>query len=101
MAAVTVSAPSDLEQFLDIIWEPGDVREVRIPGPRGTDAGYFDDPSKLRTAVARYDGRENLYVTINPVEPARAVDHGGRRRDRPAVAANRPGSEAAVGHQRQ
>jgi hypothetical protein len=70
VAAVTVPAPSDLEQFLDIIWEPGDVREVRIPGPRGTDAGYFDDPVKLRAAVTRYDGRENLYVTINPVEPA-------------------------------
>jgi biotin operon repressor len=63
--------PSDLDRFLDVIWQPGDVREIRIPGgPRGTDSGYFDDVDKLSAAVARYDGRENIYVTINPVAPA-------------------------------
>jgi hypothetical protein len=67
---MSVAATTDLERFLDVIWEQGDVREVRIPAPRGTDSGYFDDPAKLRAAVARYDGRENVYLTINPVQPA-------------------------------
>lgn len=65
------SVATDLERFLDAIWRPGDVREIRIPaGPRGTDSGYFDDVAKLVTAVQRYDGRENIYITINPVAPA-------------------------------
>lgn len=70
MAAVTVPAASDLDRFLEAIWQPGDVREIRIPSPRGTDSGYFDDMAKLSSAVARYDGRENVYITINPVTPA-------------------------------
>jgi hypothetical protein len=65
---------SDLERFLDLIWEPGDVREVRSPKHDGynTAAGYFDDPAKLVEAVAgsRLDGRANVYLTINPVAPA-------------------------------
>jgi len=65
---------SDLERFLERIWEPGDVREVRSPKHDGynTAAGYFDDPAKLVEAVAgsRLDGRANVYVTINPVAPA-------------------------------
>lgn len=62
---------TDLERFLELIWRPGDVREVRvIHGPNKTDSGYFDDPTTMAAAVARYDGRTNVYVTINPVEPA-------------------------------
>jgi len=55
------------------IWQPGDVREVRIPkwDKYGhTAAGWFDDPVKLAAAAARYDGKANIYVTANPVEPA-------------------------------
>ncbi len=69
MAAAPVA--TDLDRFLEAIWRPGDVREVRMPkGARGTDAGYFDDTSKLASAVTRFDGRENLYITINPAAPA-------------------------------
>ncbi len=70
---MTAAAPvaTDLDRFLEAIWRPGDVREVRMPkGARGTDAGYFDDTSKLASAVTRFDGRENLYITINPAAPA-------------------------------
>ena len=71
MSAALASPASDLERFLDVVWRPGDVREVRIiANRRRTDSGYFDDPGKLRAAVARYDGRENVYITINPVAPA-------------------------------
>ena len=41
-------------------------------------AGYFDSPDTLATEVAKHDGRANLYVTLNPVDPdllARAQNH--------------------------
>lgn len=70
MTAETVA--TDLERFLELLWEPGDVREVRIPkySGRRTASGYFDDPAKLIDAVGRWDGRANVYVTLNPVRPA-------------------------------
>ena len=74
--------PTDLERFVTLLWRPGDVREVRIPGPRGTDSGYFDDPAALAAAVRRYDGRANLYVTLNPVEPALLARAANRIRPR-------------------
>lgn len=71
MTAVADPPVSDLERFLALVWRPGDVREVRvIHGPGKTDSGYFDDPATMAAAVARYDGRQNVYVTINPVTPA-------------------------------
>lgn len=63
-------SPADLDRFLGLIWRPGDVREVRLPMGGRTDSGYFDDPSALAAAVQRVDGRENVYLTINPVNPA-------------------------------
>jgi hypothetical protein len=60
----------DLRSFLAVLSRPGDVREVRIPTSRRTDAGYFDDPVALAAAVRPYDGRENVYITVNPVDPA-------------------------------
>jgi len=63
-------APTDLERFVSVLWRPGDVREVRIPGPGRTDAGYFDSPDALVRAVEAVDGRQNVYVTVNPVDPA-------------------------------
>ena len=62
--------PSDLERFAHLLWRPGDVREVRIPTPGRTDAGYFDSPDELVRAVTAIDGRQNVYVTVNPVDPA-------------------------------
>jgi hypothetical protein len=62
----------DLRTFLAALWQPGDVREVRIPknGRRPTAAGWFDDPALLAGAVAGWDGKANLYLTLNPVNPA-------------------------------
>ena len=70
MTAMPLTTESDLERFLRVLWRPGDVREVRVPMGRTTDAGYFDDPDAIPAAVARYDGRENAYITLNPVTPA-------------------------------
>jgi hypothetical protein len=70
MIATSPPAPTDLERFVDLLWRPGDVREVRIPTPGRTDSGYFDEPAALISAVRPLDGRENVYLTLNPVSPA-------------------------------
>ena len=47
-------------------------REVRIPRYSGarTASGYFDDPAALAAAVEPWDSRGNVYLTLNPVQPA-------------------------------
>lgn len=70
MMATVAPPASDLERFVTLLWRPGDVREVRIPTPGRTDSGYFDSPAALVAAAKTVDGRENLYLTINPVNPA-------------------------------
>jgi len=64
---------SDVQRFLHILWSPGDVRELRIPRHNRyghTASGYFDSPDELAAAAARWDGRANLYVSLNSVNPA-------------------------------
>jgi len=63
---------NDLERYLTTLWRPGEVRELRAPRWDGykTAAGWFDDPSKLAAAAREWDGKANLYVTLNPVNPA-------------------------------
>jgi hypothetical protein len=70
MPATAVPPPTDLERFIEVLWRPGDVREVRIPEGRSVDSGYFDDPAVLVAAVQPLDGRNNAYITVNPVDPA-------------------------------
>jgi len=69
-AESTAEPTGDLRSFLAVLSRPGDVREVRIPTSRRTDSGYFDDPVALAAAVRPYDGLENAYITVNPVDPA-------------------------------
>jgi hypothetical protein len=77
MAARAVPSPNaplgDAARFLSLLSQPGDVREVRIPKHnrfRHTAAGWFDSPEALLAAVARWDGQANIYLTLNPVNPA-------------------------------
>lgn len=70
IARVEPLVASDLERFLGLIWRPGDVREIRMPAPGRTDSGYFDNPAALIEAIRPFDGRENAYITINPVNDA-------------------------------
>jgi len=58
--------------FLRLLWKPGDVREFRSPKykPFNTLSGYFDSPDKLADALAPWDRQANLFVTLNPVNPA-------------------------------
>ena len=71
----------EVTRFLQILWQPGDVREVRIPKHDQwghTASGYFDSPEKLAQAALKYDGKANIYLTLNPTDPAllaRSVNH--------------------------
>jgi hypothetical protein len=48
----------------------GGIVEVRILRTRkGTVSGYFSDPATLAHAVELWDGKANVYVTANPVNP--------------------------------
>lgn len=64
---------------LNQLVQPDEVRELRILGTnQGTQSGYFDDLEKLASAAASFDGRYNVFFTINPVKPellARANNH--------------------------
>ena len=65
----TTSVVNSMLRFLDLTWRTGEVREIRIPKYNKfghTASGYFDDPSALASAAARWDGRSNLYITLNP-----------------------------------
>lgn len=74
---------SGVADFLNVIWQPGDVREVRIPRYSGmkTASGYFDDVAALVEAVTPWDGRSNVYVTLNPVAPALLARAANRIKD--------------------
>ncbi len=68
-----VSVTADIERFLNIIWLAGEVRELRSPKYNKyghTLSGYFDNPAALAKAAIAWDGKANLYVTPNPVNPA-------------------------------
>jgi putative DNA primase/helicase len=67
-AAETVK-PDDLA----LLFEPGDVVELRAPNVpgQGVISGYFDDFARLAEACRTLSGRApGVYVTINPVDPA-------------------------------
>jgi hypothetical protein len=57
-------------ETLTALAEPGAIVEVRILHTRrGTVSGYFDDMAKLADAVSSWNGKSNIYVTLNPVNP--------------------------------
>ena len=67
------SVTVDILRFVELLWRPGDVREARIPkySKYGhTASGYFDSPESLAESAAKWDGKANLYFTLNPVNPA-------------------------------
>jgi hypothetical protein len=71
--SATSSTINQIRHTARILFAPGQVVEVRIPGhpqKNVTTGGYFDDHEKLASAAARYDGRANIYATINRIDPA-------------------------------
>lgn len=63
---------SDTLRFIELLWQQGDVRELRIPRYNKyghTASGYFDSPAAMTRAAVVWDGKANPYVTLNPVNP--------------------------------
>lgn len=61
-----------IRKTLDILFQPGDVVELRIPeaGRYKTLSGYFDDMDKLAESAAKASGQfSGIYVTLNPCVP--------------------------------
>jgi len=78
------SVAANIERFLNLIWLPGEVRELRSPKYNRfqTASGYFDNPSAMAKAAAAWDGSANLYVTLNPANPALLARAGNRVNER-------------------
>jgi len=73
-------ASSTVRSFLSLLYEPGDVLEVRAPKCReragssfaSTASGYFNDHDAAAEAIAKLDASglaPGVYVTLNPVRP--------------------------------
>lgn len=65
---------TDITALLSVIATPESVFEIRIPKHDGrrTAAGWFDTghiPEAIKT-INSYNGKANIYVTINPLNPA-------------------------------
>jgi hypothetical protein len=62
-------AADEIRSTVDVLFEPGDVAEVRAFDPTGRiKSGYFDDHDALAGAAAELDRRGwQVYVTLNPV----------------------------------
>lgn len=77
----------DVRRFISLLHEPGDVFEIRIPKHgkyKFTASGYFDDVDAASAAVARWDGKASIYITLNAIDPsllARAVNKIVERAD--------------------
>jgi hypothetical protein len=86
MSATTAAKPvADLETIqrsFRVLYQPGDVAELRIlhhPTARATTSGYYDDHELMARDAARLSGKAPaVYATLNPVLPAllaRAKNH--------------------------
>lgn len=60
-----------IAEYLRAIYEPGDVREVRII-PNGSsgfkESGYFDNIEAIEKAIKGKDRNCNVYITLNPTD---------------------------------
>ena len=65
---------AEIERAISLIFEPGDVVEVRIPKTRaGVVAGYFDNPSMMVRTICQADRRYRaggVYYVLNKIDPA-------------------------------
>ncbi len=61
-----------IKAALDLIHEPGEVFEIRIPKTKaGTISGYFNDTAIAASLAAKENGKHQaIYATVNPVNPA-------------------------------
>ena len=78
-------APDGALAFLNHLWLPDEVRELRIPRHNvygHTASGYFDSPEKLAVASKKWGTKANLYVSLNPVLPPLLARAANRVLDR-------------------
>lgn len=64
--------PAESEKALGLLYQPGDVIELRIPNVQGkkTVAGYFDNLDELIRLAMKYSGKApGIYTTLNPCKP--------------------------------
>lgn len=61
----------EIRRAIEVLFEPGDVVELRAFKDKTTASGYFDDFEELAEQAAKLDGRGfAVYVTLNPADPA-------------------------------
>jgi len=69
-AEMIPNTPYAIAESVRLLHEPGNVVEVRVPHtPRGTVSGYFDNPYLLARAVAAWNGKASIYITLNLLKP--------------------------------
>jgi hypothetical protein len=61
-----------IAEWLRVFVGPDEVVELRIldVDRKGTIAGYYDDHEKLATDAVRFNGRGQIYFTLNTLDPA-------------------------------
>lgn len=55
---------------MPVLFEEGQVVEVRILNAPHTLSGYYDDFAKMATDALAYSGKGAVYATLNPANPA-------------------------------
>jgi hypothetical protein len=80
---------AEIARGISLLFEPGDVVEVRIPKTRaGVVAGYFDDHTMLATAMHDADTKYRaggVYYVVNRINPALLGRAYNRLKERAAV----------------
>lgn len=70
---------NDIQLLFDCIVNKGKYFEVRIlRTKKGTISGYFNDSNKLIKAIKQYEGKYNIFFTLNSIIPdiaSRSVNH--------------------------
>ena len=72
-AAKTASPafPDEARKFLELVFGAENVLEVRSPRHNQygqTASGYFNDVTELVQSASKFDGKANIYLTMNPVK---------------------------------
>jgi hypothetical protein len=69
-----VADRAEIDRAISLLFETGDVVEVRIPKTRaGVVAGYFDDHAAMAAAIVRADAQykpAGIFWTLNEIDPA-------------------------------
>ncbi len=72
--AVLSADTAEIQRAIKLLFEPGDVVEVRIPKTRvGVVAGYFDDLTMMANAIYHADNKyraAGIYYVLNPSDKA-------------------------------